>query len=482
MRRFPKPAMEGLLQSQPGELFPGNKLPMPSAKDVGVHALTADQPQAQGAPGQLAAFTVFSRPDDPYGLNLTGGEFRVVSPEEAEKDADHINMMGQIDHAMRAVAALEELAAAIEPEVEKGLPDSALKITAIATNDALASVGLPNDDTITLEGHQDATIRTRVALESIKDKAALIWRKIVEAMTKALIWVKVKIKLILDRSKAILYYIQGIEDRAKKIKIPHTPPDSVPVSNLIWALQINGVWPEQLAENAREAYETVGSRLRFGYEAGLRRRFGPDVWDQPNTEHILNALKAGSFKSNDPRLRLPNTKTVGEVITRFSDELLGGRVVKEVSGTPEGIEKDPLRFALSNAVISDWSTVHPNAKAHTSARDTQVAVMDLRAMSSVLKSAFNLAASCNEFRGTLATLEVLAYEMVRAAKRMETEKSKDPKADVLKRHIFAEAPKWLVREPIRMADYALATARALAVYTDRCVRVYEAREARVQAS
>jgi len=480
MRRFPKVAMEGLLQNQPGELFPGNKLPFPSAKDVGVHALTANQPRAEGKPGQLAAFSVYSRPDDPYGLNLTGGEFRVVSPEEAEKDATHINMMGQIERAIASIATLEELIEAIKPDVDQGLSNAALKITAVAAQDALASVGLPATDVITLEGHQDASTRTRVALEALKDRAALIWRKIVEALTKILVWVKVKIKSILDRSMAILQYIQSVEERAKLIKIPHTPPDSVPVSNLMWALSIEGTWPEHLAENAREVSETVGARLRFGYEAGLKRRFGPDVWDQPNTAHILNALKAGSFKSNDPRLRLPNTKTVGDVITRFSDELLGGRVVKEVSGTPAAIEKDPLRFALSHAVIADWSSVHPQAKKHGGKRDTQVAVMDLRSMSSVLRSSFNLAASCNEFRGTLAMLEVLAYEMTRAAKRMEVEKSEDPKAEAIKRHIFAEAPKWLVREPIRMADYALATARALAVYTDRCVHVYEEREKRHQ--
>ncbi len=477
MRRFPKPAMEGLLQSQPGELFPGNKLPFPTKSELGVHASTVNQPRADGGAGVLASVTVFSKPDDPFGLGLTGGEFKVVSPEEAMKDAEHINMMGQIEQAMAVVAALEDLADAVAVHADAGLDDTALAVVDTASQQLLASVGSADVVVPALESFEKNRVaQSRLVLEGLRDRASEIWRKIVEALQKALIWLKVKIKMVLDRSRAMLHYINDIENRAKALHVLTPLQDSVPVSNLIWTLQINGQWPEHLLEDARTAQELVGARLRFGYEAGFRRRFGPSVWEQPNTEHILAALTGGSFKSNDPRLRLPHTKQVGDTIIRYSDELLGGKVIKEVSGTPEAVQADPVRFALSNPVLADYKSLEPGAKQHNDRADTQVPVLELRALSSILKSAFNLAAACEEYRGTLATVEVLAFEMTRAAKRMDPKDTSG--AARIKKQVFAAAPRFLVHEPVRMADYALSVARALAVYSDRCVKKYEAREQR----
>lgn len=167
MRRFLKPAMEGLVQSQPGELFPGNKLPFPSSK-----------------PGQLAAVMIHTTPDDPFNLGMTEA-FHVISPEDAEKKADYINVMYIVNNAMASVTALEELAEVAEQSLPAGLDEPALAIMEVASQYLLADVGVEAEPVTALESLQkDRPGHTRAVVESLRTHASTIRKRVTAAVQR----------------------------------------------------------------------------------------------------------------------------------------------------------------------------------------------------------------------------------------------------------------------------------------------------------
>jgi hypothetical protein len=472
MRRHLKPAMEGLLQSQPGELFPGNKLPFPSASDAGVHAQTVDQPRAPDDV-RMASISLHTNLDDPFSLGLNA-PFKVVSPEEAQKDAEYINMMDQIDDAMEAVHALEELAEAIAPEVEVGLSDSALSIVAIASQHMLASVG-EEDCSIcpAMEDFgKDRVGQTRIVFESLQKKAQKVWKVIVEALQRALIWLKGKARWLLDRSFAQLKVIDALERRAKGMTAPGTIKATFQSNGLVRSLQVGGDFPvDDLVKQAHHTRDVIAVRLKYGYDAGFNEQYGPSAWSNSlNVQKTLDALSGGSTQNNDPRLRLKNTVTVDGAKVHYSDELLGGKVIKEVTGTPESIKEDPLKYALTGAVLAEYVDVAPKATVWLGGA-LSIPVASLDAIQESLKVAFALAESTHQFRAVLEALEQSAFTMVKQAKEMDEDDHGE--AAKMIRKVFSTAPRWLAHEPARIADYSLATAVALTNYAEKSLEFYE---------
>lgn len=177
-------------------------------------------------------------------------ETRLLEAHIGVMDADAQAVQTDLRNGLDAAAALEQLLDLVNLSLESGggLDKAAATAVSINLQHISKTLRMSQDSmSVSLESFDVAPQQSsQVALESIREKLASIWKAIVEALQRAIAWIKTTLGRVTDVRKRLGDRVSELEKRLKKVGDWNTKDQKVVSQVLISRLSTPQCDPEDI--------------------------------------------------------------------------------------------------------------------------------------------------------------------------------------------------------------------------------------------
>jgi hypothetical protein len=409
-----------------------------------------------------------------------GNSLETTLVEVAEDAADSELIEAQTDQAMAVAETLADVETALESCLaEGGLNKSAAHVVGMCLESLYASVGMSGVRAMpSLESFGGTGSRvqaTKLALESVAEKAKEIWAKIVQAVEKSIAWLVEKYKQFFTAAGRLKSRGEALAKRATDTKDAEPKSKTIEDERLAQQLHISG--------NLDKAVASVGEIK------GML-----PTWLSTDAAHA-EAIAEGLEKSDSSVIvttfaKIPQGLTVADAAAIGAEkpaDSLGLYRSKELPGGRAILARLPMAGSGDKASLADGATkasmvIGPFNATFTNKNKT-LPTLSTADAGKIASDVAEIAKAVESFKSGLDKVTAAKKRIVAACKKLgsavaeEKDEAKKKELETLKK-FGAAVPRLIDSPPASINVFVLNVGKAFLDYVEASLKQYAAPEAK----
>lgn len=396
-----------------------------------------------------------------------------VNDSAAEGEA----AQAEIDEGQDAAEALESFRVALEGiNGNGGLDQGGAMILSLATERIYNKLGLAGHQSVpALESFGGSSSRVQagtIAMEDFKEQIQRVWKAIVEAIKKAIAWVKEHVNAVFGAAEKLVKRAAALEERARSANGTKKAND-FENDRLAKALAIDGAPATNVVQHAKDLKDVVSALVTKGAE--IANKVGEDAvqaiesQDGAKVGAVLKLVQpiVGEAVAN-PEAEGLASPGAGMKLTR-SKELFGGMAV--LSRTPAGEDAGLEAVKFVGYSVGKFSS---KIKEPTNKKLVTLSTADAGSLAGVVKEiGEELVAYKKNADKLAATQDKLVKAAEKVANGAGNEEDAEKRKGLSALQGLANAANRIITVPgVQISKFALGTGKSLLDYVELSLKQY----------